>query len=224
MKSCFTLLLLLLIIGALALPAFGQLVSSPPFWKEIEAFKKRDRQSFPPEEGILFVGSSSIRLWKDLEQHFPDYAVINRGFGGSTLLDLQRYLPDIVLPYQPRQVVIYSGENDIAMNKINAQEVLARFKVVFDGIRQALPNANITFISIKPSPSRARFLPITTEANALIKAFLKDKPHTNFVDIYSLMLDKQGKPQPRLFVADSLHMNSAGYEIWARALAPYLTD
>lgn len=201
--------------------AYAQLIRTP-FQGEIERFKEQDKKQPPPKDAILFVGSSSIRLWKDLPSTYPDHVVINRGFGGSTLTDLKYYLKDIVLPYSPRQVVVYSGENDIATGKVDAKELLARFKDVFAGIRQELPNAYITFVSMKPSPSRARHMPLLEEANALVRDFLQDKPNTHYVDVYSLMLDEQGKPRKELFVEDMLHMNAAGYAIWAEALRPYL--
>lgn len=221
MKNLFVFLLLTLLSGFVLQPVYAQLIGAP-FQKEIDRFKKQDKKQAPPKDAILFVGSSSFRLWKDLKTTYPDHVVLNRGFGGSTLTDLKYYLNDIVLPYQPRQVVIYSGENDVASGNVNAQELLARFQDVFTGIRQELPHAYITFVSMKPSPSRTRYMPIMEEANALIRDYLKDKPNTHYVDIYSLMLDQQGKPRQELFVEDMLHMNAQGYAIWAEALRPYL--
>lgn len=214
--------LLFLFLGLVLVNAAYSQQQNPPFWNEIQAYKQHD-SLYPPASGaILFVGSSSIRLWKDLAQYFPEHTVMNRGFGGSTLPDLQRYLADIVLPYQPKQVVIYSGENDVATGKVGAQEVLERFRQVFETIRKELPQTHITFISMKPSPSRARYLGITAEANALIEKFLQEQTRASYVDIYTPMLDEQGKPRPELFVKDMLHMNEQGYQIWAQALEPYL--
>ncbi len=221
MKNLFTFLLLTLLSCFLLQPVYAQLLGAP-FQKEIDRFKEQDKKQAPPKDAILFVGSSSFRLWKDLKSTYPDHVVLNRGFGGSTLTDLKYYLNDIVLPYQPRQVVIYSGENDVASGNVNAQEILARFQDVFSSIRQELPNAYITFVSMKPSPSRTRYMPLMEEVNALIRDFLKDKPNAHYVNIYSLMLDKQGKPRQELFVKDMLHMNAEGYAIWAQALRPYL--
>lgn len=220
MKKYLSVLLFLCLGFVFINPAYSQ--QRPPFWNEIQAYKQHDSLYPPPTGAILFVGSSSIRLWKDLAQDFPEHTVINRGFGGSTLPDLQRYLADIVLPYQPKQVVIYSGENDVATGKVGAQEVLERFSQIYRVIRKELPQTHITFISMKPSPSRARYLAITAEANALIEKFLQEQTGTSFVDIYTPMLDKQGKPRPELFVKDMLHMNGQGYGIWTRALEPFL--
>ena len=221
MKKLFRYFLLVMAYSCLLQPAYAQLFK-PAFWNDIQQIKKRDSKQAPPKDAILFVGSSSIRLWKDLHKAFPEHTVLNRGFGGSTLEDLHRYLPDIVLPYQPKQVVIYSGENDLATDKVSPQEVLKRFDAVFQDIRKALPQVPITFISIKPSPSRLAFLEATIEANKLISQYLENQPNTQYVDVYSLMLDSQGKPRSDIFVEDRLHMNKKGYQIWVKAIAPHL--
>lgn len=207
----------------LALPTAQAQQKTPPFWNEIQAFKQQDKAQMPPKNAILFVGSSSLRMWKNMQEMLPEYSVINRGFGGSNLLDLQRYLGDIVFPYQPKQIIIYSGENDIASDTVQAPEVLARFKTVFEQIRQQMPKVPIVFISIKPSPSRLKFNPIIEESNQLIRAYLKKQPKTKYVDVYSKMLLANGRPKPQIFIQDSLHMNQQGYQIWKKAITPYLT-
>ncbi|QCR21478.1 SGNH/GDSL hydrolase family protein [Pontibacter sp. SGAir0037] len=196
--------------------------NKPPFWDEIQAFKKQDSLQAPPKDAILFVGSSSFRMWGNVQEMFPEHKIINRGFGGSTLPDLAYYLNDIVFPYQPRQVVIYSGENDIASGTVHAQEVFKRFEAVFTAIREKLPKATLTFVSIKPSPSREQYMPVVVEANNLIKSYLKKQKNAQFVDVYPLMLQKNGKPMADIFIEDNLHMNQKGYTIWQNALRPYL--
>lgn len=220
MKTCKLLGLLTLLL--LGLQAQAQ-QSEPPFWNEIQAFKQQDSVQMPPKSAILFVGSSSFRLWGSMQEMFPKHTVINRGFGGSNLLDLQRYLNDIVFPYQPRQIVIYSGENDIASDTVQGPEVLERFQVVFQQIRQELPQVPIMYVSIKPSPSRTKFKPIMEDANTLIRQYLKSQPNTRYIDVYSAMLRRDGKPKPDIFIQDSLHMNRQGYQIWKKKITPYLT-
>lgn len=215
-KRCF--LFLLLIVGLKDLRA----QTLPPFWDEIKAFKTADKQHFPPDHGILFTGSSSIRMWENLQEMFPGYPVINRGFGGSTLPDLYRYAPSIIYPYHPKEIVIYSGENDIATGTVSAEMVLTRFDQVFKLIRSNLPEVPIVFISIKPAPSRIQYKSIVVAANKLIKDYLQDKPNTHFVDVYSSMVDEKGDPKSELFIEDDLHMNAQGYAIWQKALQPYL--
>ncbi|WP_161888483.1 SGNH/GDSL hydrolase family protein [Pontibacter russatus] len=223
MKRHNTLHLVLLLLCYLVLPAAARAQEEkPPFWDEIQAYKQQDSVQMPPKDAILFVGSSSFRMWDDMQKMFPKHTVINRGFGGSTLLDLKRYLGDIVLPYQPKQIVIYSGENDLAGGTVQAPEVLERFQDVFTSIRQELPEVPIVYVSIKPSPSRWQYKPVMEEANKLIRAYMKAQPHTTFVDTYSLMLGKNKKPKPEIFLEDSLHMNNKGYQIWQKALSPHL--
>ncbi len=176
----------------------------------------------PPKQAILFVGSSSFRMWHNMQQMLPEYTVINRGFGGSNLLDLKRYLQDIVFPYKPKQIVIYSGENDIASGTVGAQEVLERFDDVFWAIRAELPDVPVVYVSIKPSPDRERYMPVMQASNELIKHFLKDKPGTSYADVYKPMLQKNGRPRPDIFIQDNLHMNEKGYAIWVKALKPHL--
>ncbi|GAA4438598.1 SGNH/GDSL hydrolase family protein [Pontibacter saemangeumensis] len=195
----------------------------PPFWDEIQAYKQQDSAQMAPKDAILFVGSSSFRMWDSMQEMFPNHTVINRGFGGSNLLDLKYYLNDIVLPYQPKQIVIYSGENDLAGGTVQAPEVLARFQDVFQSIRQEMPQVPIVYVSIKPSPSRWQYKPVMEEANKLIRAYLKSQPKAKFVDVYSLMLDKGKKPKSEIFLDDSLHMNNKGYQIWQKALTPHLS-
>ena len=196
---------------------------TPPFYDEIQQFKRLDSAHFPPKNAILFVGSSSIRKWQDVQEYFPDVKVINRGFGGSELSDAIRYANDIIIPYHPRQIVIYSGENDLAYSDtITPAIVLRRFETLFTIIRSALPMVPIVYISIKPSPSRQKLMPEMVEANRLIKNYLQSKKKAVFVDVYHKMLTANGKPMPDIFVEDNLHMNAKGYHIWQKAIRPYL--
>ena len=194
-----------------------------PFAGDIAAFKKQDSISFPPKKAILFIGSSSFTMWKDVSEYFPGYKIINRGFGGSTLTDVIRYTDDILFPYQPKQVVIYCGENDLAFSdSVTAKIVFQRFEKLFGMIRKRLPKTSVLYVSIKPSPSRQNLLTKMREANELIRNFLKKKKRTAFVDIYPDMINDEGKPRPELFIADQLHMNKEGYLIWQKAIKPYL--
>jgi lysophospholipase L1-like esterase len=194
-----------------------------PFRDDIENFKKRDLQHPPPLHAILFIGSSSFTKWTDVQAYFPDFKIINRGFGGSSLPDVIRYADDIIFPYQPRQVVIYCGDNDLAVSDtVTAQMVFNRFARLFRMIRTKIPGENIVYVSIKPSPSRARLMAKADAANGLIKSFLSLEKNASFVDVYHLMLNKEGKPMEEIFVGDKLHMNAKGYAIWKKAIKPYL--
>lgn len=218
MKKITFILFLLLLVQCL--PAQE---TRPPFYNDIQKFKRQDSTSFPPRQSILFIGSSSFTRWTDVQQYFPAYPIINRGFGGSTLPDQQRYLDDIVFPYQPKQILVYCGENDLASSDtVTAQMVYDRFRQLFTRIRSRLPRVHIVFISIKPSPSRQMLSGKMREANELIRNFLKKKKRTGYVDVYNAMIDDEGKPQDDLFVEDRLHMNKNGYAIWQRLIEPHL--
>lgn len=192
-----------------------------PFWNEIKNFKYQDSLDARPKNAILFVGSSSLRMWENIQSCFPGKTIINRGFGGSSLPDVILYAEDIIFPYQPKQIVIYCGENDIASGA-SAQETLDRVKELIQLIRRNLSHTNIVFISIKPSPSRSKFIPEVKKANELIKNYIKRDANAAFADVFNPMLDKTGNPMPHLFLEDSLHMNASGYAIWKKSLDPFL--
>lgn len=194
-----------------------------PFADDIRLFRERDAVTPPPKHAILFVGSSSFTKWTDVQDYFPGYPIINRGFGGSSLPDLIRYAGDIIFPYQPKQIVIYCGENDLAASDtVSAATVVSRFRTLFGMIRRRLGETPVVFVSLKPSPSRARLFPKMKEANAAIKTFLATQKKAVFADVYSRMLDANGQPRESLFVGDMLHMNASGYAIWKQVLLPLL--
>jgi lysophospholipase L1-like esterase len=214
-------LLLCLLLAASPIALSAQ--TAPPFWGDILAFKKQDSIQAPPQHAILFIGSSSFTRWQDLPAYFPGYPVFNRGFGGSTLVDVIRYTYDILLPYRPKQVVIYCGENDLAYSDtITAAEVILRFQTLHAMIRQNLPDCTIDYVSIKPSPVRAYMQNRVKAANQGIQAFISTQKNTHFIDVYGAMLDAQGNMRPELYVGDRLHMNADGYAIWKRMIGPYL--
>lgn len=195
----------------------------PPFYNEIKQFKKQDSASFPPKNAILLVGSSSFRKWQDVQSYFPNHIIINRGFGGSVLPDVIRYANDIIIPYQPKQVLVYCGDNDLASSDTITPGIVAgRFKQLFTIIRNKLPNTEITFVSIKPSPSRHKLMAKMKETNNLIRAFLATNKNTSYIDVFSPMLLPGSRAIPGIFLSDSLHMNNTGYAIWKKAIEPKL--
>jgi lysophospholipase L1-like esterase len=195
----------------------------PAFWNDIQTFKKQDSANFPGAGKILFVGSSSFTRWTDVQTYFPTYPIINRGFGGSSLVDQVRYVKDIVYPYKPKQIIIYCGENDLASSDtITAKMVYNRFVQLFNLIRNKFPAIPIAYISMKPSPSRQLLMSKMREGNTLVQKFLKTKKQAVFIDVYKEMIDDEGKPRPELFGNDNLHMNKNGYAIWQKAISPWL--
>lgn len=170
---------------------------------------------------IVFTGSSSIVGWKTLAADFPGKNVLNHAFGGSQTFEVLHFANRIITPYKPKQVVIYSGDNDIAAGK-SPENVLRDFKALFNTIRSSCRKTFITYISIKPSPSRRQFMPAMVKANKLVKDFLATKRRTSYIDVYNPMLLPTGDPKPELFKSDSLHMVPAGYKLWADIVRPYL--
>ncbi len=212
------------ILGVIGCCLFTQAIGqAPPFYNDIRSFKKSDSSNFPSKQAILFVGSSSFTKWVDVQDYFPRHAIINRGFGGSSLPDVIRYADDIIFPYQPKQIIIYCGENDLAASDtVTSKTVFNRFKQLFQLIRSHLPRVPIGYVSMKPSPSREKLWPKMAEGNLLIKNYLKTKKRTAFIDVYHKMFDKDGRVMKDIFIKDNLHMNKKGYVIWQKIIEPYL--
>jgi lysophospholipase L1-like esterase len=186
----------------------------------IRKFEESDRRQFPPKRGILFVGSSSIVGW-DLAKHFQELPVINRGFGGSQIADSIHFAERITVPYQPRTIVFYAGDNDVAAGK-TPQQVLADYRRFVEIVHGALPETRIVFIAIKPSLRRWKLVEQMRQANRLIREVTTKDPRLVFVDVDPPMIGQDGRPRAELFRDDGLHLNAAGYRLWSALVRPHL--
>ncbi len=202
-------------------PALAEVPDPDPerFSDDIAAFEAWDAKNATPEDAILFVGSSSIRLWSTAEA-FPDKPVVNRGFGGSELSDVMHFFDVLVTRHTPTTIVLYEGDNDIEHGK-PAGQVFDDFEAFVERVQRELPDARIVFISIKPSPSRWDMWPAMVEANRLVAAFADQHEDIDYADLATPLLEQSGEPGD-FFVADDLHLNDRGYEAWRKALMPYL--
>lgn len=214
---------LLFALAALMLGAQLAAAQTPPprFAAEIAAFATADAKAMPAKGGVLFLGSSSIRMWRTLAEDFPGIAVINRGFGGSEIADSVTYADRIVIPYAPKTIVFYAGDNDIEAGKTPAQ-VLAAFKALTARVHAALPGTRILFVSIKPSIARWGKVAQAREANRLVRAYMRSDRRLGYVDVFDAMLGADGMPRAELFLGDGLHMTAAGYAIWREKVAEAL--
>lgn len=195
----------------------------PMFWQDIQNFKKSDQETPPPKGAILLLGSSSFTKWTDVDNYFPGKTIINRGFGGSRLIDLNYYAEDLLIPYQPKQIIIYCGENDFAENdQVKAKEIVNRYKTFYKKIRKKFPNINVDYISIKYSPSREKLWPKMKKANKKIACFMKKEKNAGYIDITKAMEDDNGNVRKDLFAEDMLHMTPEGYRIWTKVMNPYM--
>ena len=206
------------------LTATAQTTSTIPFQEDINVFIKKDSIAMPADNSILFVGSSYFNYWKDISNYFPGYAIINRGFGGSSLTDIIHFNQETILKYKPKQIYIYCGENDIAASDtITPQIVFERFKTLYTIIRNHLGNKiPIMYVSIKPSVARWSMEDKFVTANSLIRNFINKQKQTQFLDVHSAMLNTNGEVYEDIFIADKLHMNAKGYAIWQKIIAPTL--
>lgn len=191
------------------------------FEKDIRAFEKADEENMPEPGGILFVGSSSIRAWYTLSEDFSKYPVINRGFGGSQIEDVIHFFDRVVAKYQPSQIVLYSGDNDIAVGK-SSERVFSDFKEFAGMVKEKLPGTELIVLSIKPSTLRWSMYPDMEAVNKKMKYYAQRHQGVEFVDVSSDMLTADGVPDESLLLDDGIHMTPEGYEIWTNILEPYL--
>lgn len=192
------------------------------FESEIQLLKQRTDSLWNGSKGaLLFTGSSSVRMWEDLQERFPDQRILNTGFGGSQASDLLYYLEPLVLEYEPKKVFIYQGDNDLAEGK-KAGEVIKTLEQITNNLQKANPVISIVLISAKPSISRWNLRGKYKRLNRKLKRWASRDSSVDFVDVWNPMLTAK-KPNTSLFIADGLHMNASGYDIWEAALAPFIT-
>jgi lysophospholipase L1-like esterase len=181
---------------------------------------KKQVQKIEPG-GIMFLGSSSIRMWESLEKDFEKYPVYNLGFGGSHISDVLYYFEDLVLPFKPSLIVFYEGDNDLASGK-SPEQVFHDFKEFHKLIKQDLPGIHIGFIAVKPSPSRWHLRKNYELLNQKILSYSLEVGNITFIDIYSHMIGPEGRPIPSLYLKDSLHMTPEGYDLWEKMIRPFI--
>lgn len=200
----------------------GKEYGNPGFEKEIQNFESADQKQFPPPGAIVCIGSSSMRGWHStMVEDLAPLTIIPRGFGGSTMNDALHYVDRIVIPYKPRAVVVYEGDNDIA-GGIAPEKIRDTFSSFVEKVHRQLPETRIYFLSIKPSISRWKLWSQMEAANRLIEQFCSSDKRLAYVDMGSAMLDANREPRKDLFQKDNLHMTRAGYEIWRDVLKPVL--
>jgi len=198
----------------------GDEVAAKQWEKTIGQFEEWDSRNSYPADAVLFVGSSSIRMWRTRES-FSDLPVINRGFGGSQISDVNYFIARIVLKYRPRVIVFYAGDNDVAAGK-SAERVFEDYRKFVEVVRERLPSTVIIYIGIKPSGSRWALWPLMAEANAMIRDLCAKDRMLLYFDSATPLLDAEGRPDAKLFLDDQLHLNSEGYKIWTRLLRPII--
>ena len=190
--------------------------------KTISQFEQWDKKNTFPSDAVLFVGSSSIRMWPTREC-FEGLAVINRGFGGSQISEVNYFAGRIVLRYEPKVIVFYAGDNDVAAGK-TARRVFDDYKKFVKLVHAELPGAQIIYVGIKPSRSRWSLWPVMNEANMMIKDFSGKDGRLFYFDSATPLLDSDGKPNPAFFLKDQLHLNDKGYELWTRLIRPVINE
>ncbi|MBN2561069.1 MAG: hypothetical protein JXQ75_09085, partial [Phycisphaerae bacterium] len=212
-----------LLIATLVLLPFVDVRAQDPtrFEADIQAFERADLTTAPPDHPVLFVGSSSVRMWTSLATDFSDYPVMNRGFGGSHMSDLLYYFDRVVAVYDPALILVYEGDNDLAGGK-SVDQVYADYLQFLSLVEERLPEADVAFIATKGSPSRAQYLEVTRQLNERLEALAATDSRLWFIDVFTPMLNESGQPRPELFGSDMLHMNAAGYELWRSIVEPVL--
>lgn len=215
-RQLFTLLILFI--------SFNVIAQQKPFWNEIKAFKIQDSIQQPKDGMLLFIGSSSFRLWKTVKEDFHNENIVNHAFGGATLEDLIFWQNEVVLKYKPKKIFIYCGENDVASSaNVTPELVFNRYKTLHNTLRKQFPQTPIVFVSIKPSILRWAMKDRMMTANTLISNYLKSDKYSVFINIWDKMLEN-GQPMKDIFIEDNLHMNAKGYAIWTKALFSLVND
>ena len=190
---------------------------------KIVEFETRDREAPPRPGGILFTGSSSIVMWKSLQEDMAPLRTLNRGFGGSEIAHVNHYAERIVLPYAPSAVVLYAGDNDLAAgSEKTPEQVFADFRRFVEVVRRLGPDVPVYFLAIKPSLARWDRWPLMRAANAKIEEWASGQNGVSYVDVATPMLGPDGKPRPELFIEDGLHLSDPGYRLWTRIVRPVL--
>lgn len=212
---------LIIALLLMVLPSSLLLAGSARWATELAAFTSDSPKPEDVHRPVIFVGSSSIRLWASLQNDFPASPCLNRGFGGSRLSEVALYFETLVLRHNPQQVVVYAGENDLAEGA-TPEDVFAAFDAICRQAHVTYPTLPLIYVSIKPSPSRWHLQEAITRTNGLIAARCASDPCLTFVDVYTPMLNAEGQPRAELFSGDQLHMNAAGYALWSRLLSPAL--
>jgi len=225
MKQRNTIKLFVLFFISMIILSKSRIVSSQEnnrWEKTIQEFEQWDSKNSFPLDAVLFVGSSSIRLWPT-RVRFPEFPVINRGFGGSHISDVNYFAHRIVLPYKPKVIVFYAGDNDIAGKK-TPKRVFDDYRKFVNLVHKELAATRIIYIGIKPSLSRWSLWPLMNEANSMIKEFCDRDKRLFYFDSASPLLGRDGKPDGRFFLKDNLHLNSKGYDAWTRTLKPIVKE
>ena len=189
--------------------------------KSIAAFEQSDRTKPPPQKALVFTGSSTILFWKTMTEDLPDHKVINRGFGGSQIVDATHFADRIIIPYKPKMVLIRSGGNDIFAGKSPAV-VFQDFKDFVAKIHSKLPKTEVVYIALSPSVARWENADKEKSLNMMVLEFTKKNKHVKYLDDADISLGADGKPRPELFVADKLHLNAEGYKLFAARVRKFL--
>lgn len=190
-----------------------------PFQDEVNRLTKQIDSIGWEKGGIVFTGSSSIRMWKNLQEEFPNIPIINTGFGGSQASDLVAHLDELVLRYEPIAVFIYEGDNDVNAGK-SPEVIMKDLDQIFQRLFKQREGISIYFIGAKPSPSRWQLKTEYEAFNKALEHYSQGIINANYVNVWNPMLDSAGNPRPELFLEDMLHMKPEGYKIWKERITP----
>jgi lysophospholipase L1-like esterase len=191
---------------------------------EVRNFEENDRRNPPKPGAILFTGSSSIEHWKSLAVDFEPHYVLSRGFQGGGISDVTYFSRRIIVPYKPKMIVFYAGENDLVKGR-SPERVLTDFDLFMKKLRMELPDVTTGFISIKPSPGRAWLLDRIRTSNRLIEQYTTEHKRIRYIDVFTPMIDKTGTIRKELFdTNNSVHMNKTGYQVWRSIIAVHLNN
>ena len=216
--------MVVLICMAVNFATAGSYANPARYEDAVKKFENSDVQKMPPAGAVLCIGSSSMRMWHEyIKEDLSPLTVIPRGFGGSTMKDVLHFVDRIVIPYKPRAILLYEGDNDSKAG-VSTELFKSTFESFVQRVHAALPETRIYLLAVKPSISRIKLMPVMQEFNAVMQRACKESPLLTYIDVFSPMLDDSGSPLKHIFLKDNLHMNRAGYLIWRDAVRPVLVE
>jgi len=222
-KSPFFLYVFLVALGVGGSAAAGEYPDPARYEQAIQHFEAADEREAPPKGAIVCIGSSTMRGWGHrIQEDLAPLTVIPRGFGGSNMNDVLHFADRVVIPYEPRAIVLYEGDNDIASNRVPVKDVLRTFDAFFEKVHAALPECRIYVLPSKPSPSRWEHWEKMSALNAALKTRCEENELLTYIDVATPMLGEDGTPKREIFSSDMLHMNDKAYDLWTSVVRPVL--
>lgn len=194
------------------------------FDADVQRMLERDKTNPPPQQGILFIGSSIFRLWAGLTEQMAPLPAFNRAFGGSQTQDMIDRAGQLVVPFQPRIIVYYCGSNDVNAGA-SAEAIIGRTKQFLAIIREKLPNTMVYYTAIQKAPDKRARWNVVDAVNREMERYSHEAKNLGYIDLNPVLFDRDGNVRGDLFLPDQLHFRpeSTAYAEFTAVVKPVLT-